>query len=47
MFRAFCVAYAMEGSTLKASNISLLKTFSPFFSPLEASCLSLPCPFGY
>ena len=33
MFRAFCVAYAMEGSTfLEAGNISLSKTFSPFFS---------------
>ena len=28
MFRAFCVAYAMEGSTfLEAANISLSKTF--------------------
>ena len=33
MFRAFCVAYAMEGSTfLEAGNISLSKTFSLFFS---------------
>ena len=32
MFRAFCVAYAMEGSTfLEAGNISLSKTFPPFF----------------
>ena len=34
MFKAFCVAYAMEGSTfLEAGDNSL--TFSPFFSPLE------------
>ena len=37
MFRAFCVAYAMEGSTfLEAGNISLSKTFDEDLLVLSA-----------
>ena len=45
MFRAFCVAYAMEGSTLKASNISLSKTFSLFFSSFGSLMFESSLPF--